>query len=520
MIRLVLPLLLAVAAAPDAADAVSFVEHRVTVDGEIFDRQFVDVDGDGTLELVVAVATRKGTDRSRRELRIHAFDDAGRLQAEPRRSIVVMDDVTTYGFADLRSEPGLELFFMTPSGVFSYSPTRDGYRDNIARLVETPMFFDVPDGGSMPLWRYVLPSGTPGRGDALLIAEKDGFGLWGGAPDGPYERLSHFADETVAGALFETRERSSMSAGRDRMRFDFDASGGILLEDDEIPTLSLLRTRRSIRSPALVDVDGDGRIDMLDRDQDGLAVHLAQDGAIPAEASRVEPRPEYLDGKIERTLFDLDGDGDMDMVAKVTSGSEGLGPALIRLLVLINDGDRLYPETPDQVLRFEAHEIRFQLSDVDRDGRLDLVVAKYEMPSLLDVATGFELRRNQLIFLGRGETPFERQPSMRNESIFDIESLQAALVGRYLEEDLSGDGLADLVEIDLDGRISVRRLQRDSGWFGGETWSIDDQAWQRFDARGSITNLVVRDVNADGLGDMISHRRDTLLLLLSRRTDR
>ena len=89
-------------------------------------------------------------------------------------------------------------------------------------------------------------------------------------------------------------------------------------------------------------------------------------------------------------------------------------------------------------------------------------------------------------------------------------------MGRYLDLDLSGDGVADLVEVDLTGRIAVRRLTRDKGWFGGETWTLEREPWRSFDVRGSITNMEVQDVNGDGLGDVVSHRADTLLLLLSR----
>ena len=40
--------------------------------------------------------------------------------------------------------------------------------------------------------------------------------------------------------------------------------------------------------------------------------------------------------------------------------------------------------------------------------------------------------------------------------------------------DCSGDGIADLVEVDLAGNLAVRRLRKESSFFGGDTWKLDE----------------------------------------------
>jgi hypothetical protein len=434
-----------------------------------------------------------------------------------------MDDVIAWAVADVRPDPGRELVFLTPGGAWSYSILADGYRDNVARLVETHLLYDMPDPEALPCWRYVLPPLAPDAGDALLLPEPGGYALWSGAPGETYAAVTRFG-KGDDGASYHTDAPASLQAGRGRIEVNVGSERNLFLDDGPLTLGALLRGEGSLRAPALVDADGDGRTDLLARDGATLAVHLDAGGGPSAEPTRREARPEWLQPpgtSLSQTLFDVDADGDMDVVARLSEDRDGLDARVVKILVLLNDGQRLYPEAPAQVLRFEGNEVRSLLSDVDHDGRTDLVVTKYDMPSLVDVATGFELRRSTFLFLGReagrGGEPFERSPVLRDERIYGIESVDTAIVGRYLDQDLSGDGIADLVEVDLSGRIAVRRLVREQGWFGGATWSLEAEPWRRFDVRGSITNLEVLDVNGDGLGDMVSHRADALLLLVSRR---
>ena len=89
-----------------------------------------------------------------------------------------------------------------------------------------------------------------------------------------------------------------------------------------------------------------------------------------------------------------------------------------------------------------------------------------------------------------------------------------------LTMDCDGDGLADLVEVDLDGRVGIRRLRRRSSFFGGTSWSLERAHWKRFETGGSIRSLDVRDLNGDGLGDVVSAGERRLTILLSLRPGR
>ena len=217
---------------------------------------------------------------------------------------------------------------------------------------------------------------------------------------------------------------------------------------------------------------------------------------------------------------DLDGDGDQDILGRDEVDSDGFENGEISLHVLINDGRRLLPEKPHQILRFEAAEVRVHVTDVDGDGRPDLALRKFELPSFMDAVTGLEFTLTQMLFLGekKGARPFERKPAMKQAQTFDENTLQEAIKNRVLEMDCDGDGIADLVEIDFKGRIAIRRLKLEDGFFSGPSWSLEETPWLRFDAYGDIGSIEVDDLNGDGLGDIVSKGEDTATILLSRRS--
>jgi hypothetical protein len=316
------------------------------------------------------------------------------------------------------------------------------------------------------------------------------------------------------------------------MTRDTKTLGGLLLPDSASDTSDLLELEQAYGAPALLDVDGDGHVDLLMLENNELAVHLADStGAIPISPTRIESLPDYLrtdgedddeDRSITIRFADLDGDGDQDILARDEIDPDGFENGRFSLRILLNDGERLLPDKPQQILRFEAAELRVHVTDVDGDGRPDLAIRKFELPSFLDVVTGLEFTLTHLLFLGekKGSRPFERKPALKQGQTFDETTLQEAIKNRELSMDCDGDGVADLVEIDLEGRIAIRRLKLEDGFFSGPTWSIEESPWLRFDAYGSVNSIEVRDLNHDGLGDIISAGSETATILLSRASGR
>ena len=263
---------------------VGFIDASLDLRGEALDWRFVDIDGDGRRELCLAVRTEEG----QRELRLHRAA-ADRVEPEPYATIHMLEDVLAYGFADLRAEPGLELLLLTRTGAFSYSPTRTGYRGNARRLLTADLIYDVPDPHGLPYWSYVLPG--PG-GDRVIVPVRGGMELWGppdadspGGDQGDYRRLTQLAGGErgfVEPDDFSrrARRRSERSQRGLNPRVDIETDFGPFFEGSlptggPQPSDSLVSVGRSIAAPALIDVDRDGRLDLVRWEWPRLSVHLA-----------------------------------------------------------------------------------------------------------------------------------------------------------------------------------------------------------------------------------------------------
>lgn len=495
-----------------------FIDASLPVDGTLLDARFLDVDLDGRDEVVLAVRTPSGA----RELRIHDVAEESVARA-PRRTIRVLDDVVAWTFADVWDSPGRELVLLTRGGAFAMDPNIERLRGNIRRLLETPLLYDVPDPHALPYWAYVVPAP---QGEHLLLPDRNGFSIFapGDSPDAEWEPRARWPagggaiatdpddDEQRKRELEEDRRRGearfTVTVGDDVMPFIGDSSVTTLASDG-----------RAMRAPALVDVDGDGKLDLLLLLEKQLRVHIAGPDGIPAVPTRTEVLPDYLergDRPSSLRLVDLDGDGRLDVLATWSEELQGFENVEWRVFVLLSKRDRLFPAEPDQVLRFDAAQIRLDVGRIDDDARPDLVVRTFVLPGKIEAATGLAFQHAHLLYRGeRGG--FERKPTLRQSRTFDENGVRDVLANRRMVMDCSGDGFGDLVEVALDGRIAIKRLRKESSFFSATKWTIDDAPWKSYAARGSVLSLDVSDRNGDGLGDIVSLAENGLTILLSKK---
>jgi hypothetical protein len=389
-------------------------------------------------------------------------------------------------------------------------------------LVEEDLLYDVPGNRSLPYWPYCIPGKDR---DSVLLPGREGYSISGPLHDqessaGATASYGTWATFSKASATAE-RPISSTAASRQEVRIAFEGSSNLFLGEDRQDSV-LLSDSKSYGAPALVDVNGDGQMDLVIADEQELRVHLSRDGRISSQTPRIETLPEYLeadDARVSLDFVDVNNDGLQDLIALVEEDIDGFKNGNKRLLVLMNDGQRLLPPQPQQVMRFEAAVIRYHVGDVDGDGMPDLVLRKFNLPSMLGAVTGLEFELTHLIFLGqkRAKSPFERKPAMKSIQLFNENTVGGAIKNRKLEADCDGDGIADLVEVDLEGRIVIRRVRRESSFFSGDSWELDKNPWKRFDTPGTTTSTEVLDVNQDGLGDVVSAGEYSLTIYLSSR---
>jgi hypothetical protein len=463
-------------------------------------------------DLVLAVRTAEG-----RELRVHALRSDG-IDPTPRHTVPMLKDVIAWGVADVRAEEGKELLLLTQGGAWSYSLLKEGYRGNAAALAKTELIYDLPNPHRLPYWAFVLPGPEGKSQDRVLLPGREGYAIWSESPTEP--GVWKAGPLFTASAPTEVRKDEDQPSDEDSdnsVDIDLVLAGNAspFLDHKENEGADLLHDSLAYRAPAMLDVDGDGRLDLLAWTAEGLAMHSA--GA--DEPGWVRPLPEYLnpeDTSRDLTLADLDGDGDLDVLAKLTEESSGLEDSAVRLLILLQEKGRFFPSKPNQVLRFNAAEMRTQVTDVNGDGRPDLVIRKFELPSLLESVSGLEFTFTHLVYFGN-KRGFERKPAVKNVEVYDEDSVAGAIANYKLVRDCDGDGNADLVALDLEGRLSVRRVTKKSSFFGGDSWSMDEAPWKLFDTRGAIKSLSVPDLNGDGLGDLVSLGSKRLTVYLSQR---
>ncbi|MFT7462702.1 MAG: hypothetical protein ACI9EF_001044 [Pseudohongiellaceae bacterium] len=508
-----------------AEDKATLVDASLTVDGKVLSAIAQDVDGDGRQDITSAIYNAA---LSRREIRVWRFKDNGQRESAPFVTVPILDDVVAWCWADVRDEPGKELVFLSRTGAWSYSITLDGYRNNIQRLVDVELLYDVPDPTSLPHWDYVL---SCPEGDQLLLPELGGYSIWAPSEkvaDNEPQSMTRFSQFRVSPRLVQTvpSDRRKIQISSAGVAVSGGSSGNPLIDlNSEQQIGPLVDAGSRMRAPAMVDANGDGRDDLIRLGEDELHLHLATDKGISNQVSRSEPFPPYLRGlddetEIDFEFLDLDQDGDVDVLARLRAarGSSLDGNRQVSFLLLLNDG-RLLPERPQQILKFEAAAVKPSLTDVDGDGRTDLVFDKITAPRLLDITSpdGLAVTRSMLVFLGKDDELFERHPILDQLKIFDETSLGDAVTRQAIGPDCNGDGIGDLVEINLAGEVRIHTIAKESSFFGGDTWTINRTPWRRFHSGADLKNFRNDDINGDGLADVLSFQGPQLTLLLSQR---
>ncbi|HSG91706.1 MAG TPA: VCBS repeat-containing protein, partial [Pseudomonadales bacterium] len=318
------------------------MDASVRKDGTLLDWAFVDVDGSGREELVIAVRTQRGE----RELHLHRVEPAS-IDPAPYAIIPILKDIIAWSFADVRPElDGRELILLTRQGAWSFDPRSSGYKGNIQKLLDVDLLYDVPSPRALPYWSYVIRSDARG-GERLLLPDRSGFRTYGpnpGAAEGeqPWHATASFrrtSGRTPADPDDqEGRRREAQRAG-DRRQASFSVTVGDTLD----PVLgtgqsgNLIEDEFRLQAPALYDVDGDGRRDMLLMDEEHLNVHIATDAGIPERPTRVEALPDYLkhDGtRAALRVVDIDGDGRKDLLGIWSEDVDGFENAQWRIFVL------------------------------------------------------------------------------------------------------------------------------------------------------------------------------------------
>jgi len=502
-----------------------FVESRIDVGTDRFEYQLHDVDGDRRVDLVVTSASA-----GERALRLwRQRPDAG-FAGEPDFRLTVPPDVVSFALLDVRPEAGDELLLLTRGGVFSLTTTVAGLQGNLRRELSMPLFPDLADARRLPCWRLAKDVDGDGRPELLVVSGSELVALGvepageGGERRLAVRRRFHCGDP----ARDEARAELEIGGGGITMRARrglssiFPGTRSSRPSSNEGP---LLARRASLRLPALLDWDGDGRIDLVEIGERAFAVRRqAADGSFAASAESIarpaaiadEPRPGSTanggGGGATLELRDVDGDGREELIAFKQEGGGANAPHVV--LVFPRDAEGRPSAEPSARVKLAGLNVDWEIVDVDRDGRLDLTALVLDVPTGLTTLATIRLDTAFHVFRGRAGATFSRAPDLTFARSFRPEQLSRAqeTLLTKIDGDFDQDGVSDLVLTQLDGRVEIRPVTR-----AGERLVLASKPIASFQPPAPVQRLETWDLSMDGVADLMLRHERGFTLFVSRK---
>ena len=247
---------------------------------------------------------------------------------------------------------------------------------------------------------------------------------------------------------------------------------------------SVTRDGNTARSQVLFDVNGDGKVDWLRGAPPGLHVDLGNGSGGFAEASATLAIPGTDSNNNANFLpADLDGDGDIDLLAMVGGGYDDTAG---KTFYYRNQGNMAFIDaTAGSGLPVSGTVVK-GIGDFDQDGDTDLIAIENKtMPPV--------------IYLNGGAGTFTRVANAI--SGIPASSLTYSAWGTAVTTDFDNDGLPDII---MNGKYYLKVLRgTGAGHFAymNTAWGIHD------DCACSVDDgLAFGDIDGDGDLDVIGYR--------------
>jgi hypothetical protein len=489
----------------------SFVESRIDVGTDRFEYQLADVDADRLLDLIVTSSVA-----AERTLRIWRQRADATFPAAPDFRLTIPPDVVSWALLDVRSDPGDELLLLTRGGVFSLTTTKPGLQGNLRREIALPLFPDFADPDRLPCWRLSKDVDGDGRNELLVVSDRELVAL---AVERGEDGSTKLVPRSRCPGRSESRDEGSaqLSLGSGGLSVTSHRSQASLFPGarssrPSVEAEPLLSRRERLLLPALLDWDGDKRLDVVELGEKSISVRRqAADGSFAATAESWPTPPLLRDENGEMPkgtrravdaprldLLDVDGDGNRELVV---IGASGPGTSAERIaLVYERDATGKPDDVPSARVKLAGMNVEYGFVDVDHDGKLDVTARLFNIPTGLTSLATIRLDISFLVFRGHDDAIVSREPDLKFERSYRPEQLGRVeeVLLTNLTGDFDQDGLNDLVATQLDGRVEVRPLQR-----AGERFELAARPLASFQPASPVERIEAWDISLDGVADLL-----------------
>ena len=452
-----------------------------------------DMDGERRKDLVIAhMSSIYGPER-RISVFLHGPPER-RFSDQPERAWDVPADACAFAVGDFSPAPGGEVALLCPDRVvlLEGGGADNGHAPGGGReVVRVQGFFDYPEDGALPAWDLVRDLDDDGFPE-LLVPTSTGYLIL--RRSGP--------DATVAAAeKVDLPPEHRFGAGLETQLLNRFIS-------------SSSRLRRLV----VLDLDGDGRLDLVAYRKKGLARFLQRpDGSFPERPDQEVPLAVVAESENEGkaregtdafanlrlNMADLDGDGRAELIATRTVGQVGVFESM-RTQHYVFKGlasGGWNEREPTAILSLKGISPEPELVDLDGDGKLDLSLASYRMDLYTNVKRAiFEtMHIGYQVHLQRPGCTFDDDADWDTDLEVPLSMLEkrGGAQAATFAADLDGDGINDLVARQPDGSLRVIRGRRD-----GRSLAYRDQ-----DARavqvGQTEPPWVVDLDGDGADELV-----------------
>jgi len=262
------------------------------------------------------------------------------------------------------------------------------------------------------------------------------------------------------------------------------------------------------------DIDGDRRKDLVICEHEKGTVTFNVYPQREGDVFSLKPACAYKDEWDWRTwggVVDINKDGRADFIKGrwleepwFIPGTLS-GKVIIRVFITGSDGS--VPEEPQYVFRKSDWNSSIPIVDIDGDGYVDMVLGYTLIRGREDIRKSLSSRKmdHSLRFHFYNGQRYSLKPDCQRDVTIDVGGPEIHLTWSRrhylqthicLEGDFNGDGKLDLL-------VKDRRKEASVYLFSSREEGFSNKAWQRFGDIGEVKRFIPRDLNRDGLSDLI-----------------